>query len=83
MARHYHVGWCPFCNQGWQVVVRDRNTHGLFIRCQECLSEWDSPEAAKGRKLAVFQKHESEGYATREDLLAHSWDQYVENLGDA
>ena len=79
----YHIGWCPVCNQGWQEVLRDRSTHDLFIRCDECLVEWDLPVAAKDPHLGVFQKHGPSAYATREDLVAHSWDQYVENLGDA
>jgi hypothetical protein len=83
MSAPYHVGWCPFCNQGWQVVERDRNTRRLFVHCQECLLDWDSPGTAKDPSLGVFQKHDSDGYATREDLLTHSWVQYVKNLDDA
>jgi hypothetical protein len=83
MSSPYHTGWCPFCNQGWQVVERRRNVQGLFIHCQECMLDWDSPETAKAPNLGVFQKYDSEGYATREDLLAHGWSQYVKNLDDA
>lgn len=83
MSKPYQIGWCPLCNQGWQVVRRERHSHHLFIRCEECLTEWDSPAAAKDPKVGTFQTHESEGYATREDLSAHSWTRYVKNLDNA
>lgn len=49
----FKVGWCPICNQGWQVIVKDTDTEKLFIMCEECLSLWDHPLNIKMGKKAL------------------------------
>jgi len=40
----YKVKWCPLCNQGWVQIVKEKNTGVLFVYCNECEAEWNSPE---------------------------------------
>ena len=27
----FKVGWCPICNQGWQVIIMDADTGKLYV----------------------------------------------------
>jgi len=38
------VGLCPICSQGRQIISRENATGKLFILCQECDAEWQSPD---------------------------------------
>ena len=59
----FKVGWCPICNQGWQVIIMDADTGKLFVQCEECLSVWDNP-----RDLKMPQKALSNGIDLIEDV---------------
>jgi hypothetical protein len=43
MNNNFHIGWCPFCNQGWVDVVKDPLHNRLFLFCNECETTWDNP----------------------------------------
>ena len=40
------MGWCPVCNQDWQVILKSSDGT-LAIVCLECLSRWLHLEDAK------------------------------------
>ena len=44
----YKIAWCPLCEQGWVVIVKDKQTSQLYAYCTECETEWNDP--AKGIK---------------------------------
>lgn len=44
----YKIAWCPLCEQGWVVIVKDKHTSQLYAYCTECETEWNDP--AKGIK---------------------------------
>ncbi|NML34249.1 hypothetical protein [Paraburkholderia antibiotica] len=45
MSYEHKVKWCPVCNQGWVEVVKDKASGELFLCCDECETEWTSPDA--------------------------------------
>ena len=44
----YKIAWCPLCEQGWVVIVKDKQTSQLYAYCTECETEWN--DLAKGIK---------------------------------
>lgn len=44
MNSNFHVGWCPFCNQGWIDIVKEADSNKLFLLCMECDTLWEKPE---------------------------------------
>lgn len=67
------VGFCPVCGQGRQFVARDTLTRGLFVYCEECESEWESPVNACRVDLAKHGKHESSSLVDIDALNGHEW----------
>jgi len=39
----FHIGWCPFCNQGRVDVVKDIKHNELLLSCNECDTMWKNP----------------------------------------
>jgi hypothetical protein len=71
------IGVCPICNQGRQIVARQDRTQQLYIVCEECESEWRSPQEARDINSAtrgVFGKHT---FLTRDELLSNPWMAYL------
>ena len=31
----YKIAWCPLCEQGWVVIVKDKQTSQLYAYCTE------------------------------------------------
>ena len=75
------VGACPVCGQGDQWIVCERATGKLYICCQECFAEWESPE-----NLGIDAVHDQEKYGPFSpmrvvDLREHPWFAFVINKG--
>ena len=68
----FKVGWCPICNQDWQVILKDRDGT-LMIGCTECLSKWMHPGDAK----ATFDEFGLEGMPTHQEILEQGWDKFL------
>ena len=47
MTNNFHIGWCPFCNQGWVNIVKDTSSNNLILLCDECDTIWNSPDDFK------------------------------------
>jgi hypothetical protein len=43
MNNKFHIGWCPFCNQGWIDIVKDSSQNRMLLLCDECFTTWDNP----------------------------------------
>lgn len=72
------VGWCPICNQGWQVIIRDTITGKLFVLCEECLSLWINPTDAKTHQKALVGKNDLiEEIPSHEDIEKAGWSRYL------
>lgn len=67
------VGYCPICGQGRQFVAREDAAGRLFVYCEECESEWDSPSDARRIELATHGKYVSCSLVRVEELREHKW----------
>jgi hypothetical protein len=36
MEDDFHVGLCPFCDQGWVDIVKDSGNNKFVLWCGEC-----------------------------------------------
>lgn len=74
----FRVGWCPICNQGWQVIIMDAGTEKLFVQCEECLCVWENP-----RDIKMPEKVVSNGIGLidyiplYEEIEKEGWEQYL------
>jgi hypothetical protein len=67
------VGFCPVCGQGRQLVARESSTSRLFVYCEECEAEWDSPSDAKEIALATRDRYGPCTLVGIDDLREHQW----------
>lgn len=75
------VGYCPICGQGRQMVVQANLTKKLFVYCEECESEWESPSDIRRIDLATHDKYGSLTFMLVNDLRDHPWFPNVINKG--
>lgn len=73
------VGFCPVCRQGRQVIASECSTGNLFVYCEECESEWDSPLQCQDVFLAHRDRFGTCTFLTSEELREHAWFEYVMN----
>lgn len=73
----FKVGWCPICNQGWQVIIVDIVTGKLFVQCEECLSLWDNPGDVKIPQKALSNSNDLiEDIPLYEEIVREGWEEY-------
>jgi len=75
-----YIGECPVCHHGRQFVRKVRETSEFFLRCEECESEWQTPDTASDPSKTMFRKFSNDTLATREDMEDHPWANRVQNL---
>ena len=73
----YVVAWCPFCDQGWVVIAKEKNSKELFVYCLECLLEWKNPVDIKigdTQSILFYGDREPPKY---EEIVAKGWDKFI------
>lgn len=73
MKNYAAIGTCIICGQGRLIIAKERSSGSLFIVCEECESEWHSPEASKSIDTATRDAHGQYTLLVREDLDDHPW----------
>ena len=74
----YKIAWCPLCEQGWVVIVKDKHTSQLYAYCTECETEWNDP--AKGIKEESCLPFGAFGQfvpPTFEEISKSDWYKYI------
>lgn len=71
------VGWCPLCKQGWIWIVKDIKTHKLFLQCQECQLEFDSPTKMIESKARREPCTMDWVVPTIDEVKEMQWDKYL------
>jgi Zn-finger protein len=66
-------GECPVCRQGLLVAVKNSENGQLLLMCDDCESQWRSPEEAKSFKNALSDEVHGVGPATVDDIKAAGW----------
>jgi hypothetical protein len=71
---------CVICGQGRLfVAITDSIPKDIFIVCEDCESEWDSPRVTCDKEMATRDKHTFSRYATVEDVAGHLWEKFILN----
>lgn len=74
---------CPVCGQGQILVVKNASSGDFFVMCDDCESEWDSPQAILEGKNAWERNNFPVINATYEEIKNIGWDKYFRNLPQA
>lgn len=73
MMSEYSFGACQICGQGQLIAVRDIATQQLLVMCDDCESQWRSPDEARLFNKALSQEIRSVEIATLEEMVAAGW----------
>ena len=74
MAKNYAaVGECPVCHQGRTLIGREDVTGTLFVICEECESEWASPDDAKMPERSSLGRFSKYTVLERDEVAGHPW----------
>jgi hypothetical protein len=72
MNNKVYFGECPICRQGQLLVVKDIDFR-IFLMCDDCESQWGSPEAAKSYKNVLKEEIREIVDADEEDVINANW----------
>lgn len=70
----YNIGICGVCKQGLLEIVKDKTTKKIYICCEECEAEWDTPVNALCNKNGTRGKYGEIIYPSLEEIKAQNWD---------
>ena len=70
----YNIGMCKICRQGLLEIVKDEVTEKIFICCDECEAEWDSPLDALCMRNGTRDKYGKIVYPSLEEIQEKKWE---------
>lgn len=73
------VGYCPLCGQGRQFIARERETGDYYVMCEDCESEWESPETCDDIEKVSSNSHGRSDFVSLSSAENHEWKEYVKN----
>lgn len=74
---HAYIGLCPLCRQGSLVIARERDTGTYYVCCEDCETEWHSPEDAVDIRKASRNKFNLSDFLSHEEVAGHPWESFV------
>lgn len=77
MKNYAAIGTCPVCSQGRLIIARDETSGLLYVLCEECESEWATPEQSARIEGATRDCHGRSTLLEREELDGHPWKAYL------
>ncbi len=77
MKNYAAIGTCPICGQGRRIVAKDNASGDLYVLCEECESEWVSPEQSQSIDTATRDVHGRSTLLERDELLEHPWKEFL------
>ncbi len=72
------TGICPVCGQGRQTIACENRSGILYVLCEDCESEWRSPQEARDVDSASRGAFAESTLLTREELADHPWSAFLE-----
>jgi len=82
MGNNFHIGWCPFCNQGWVDIVKDSVNNELFLLCNECDTTWSSPIDVKLDKPANIEPINKIEIPSLTEIQEIGWDKCLVSINN-
>jgi hypothetical protein len=73
MMEEISFGTCQICGQGQLIAVKDPVTLQLLVICDDCESQWRTPDEAKSFKNALSDEIRGLVKATFEEIEAAGW----------
>lgn len=73
----YKVDSCPICLQGYVEIVKEQETGKLFVCCDECEAEWETPEDVKQKKQGTRCKFGKVTEPTYDEICNMNWMEYI------
>jgi hypothetical protein len=80
MKNYAWIAQCRICGQGRLMVARENATGVLFVFCEECESEWESPADTLLIEKAFRDRFGPATILEREDLVGHEWEARLARL---
>lgn len=68
-----NFGQCPACRQGTLVAVKCIDNNQLLLMCDDCESQWPSPEAARTFNGSLQEECHNIIDAQIEDIASAGW----------
>jgi hypothetical protein len=69
-------GQCAICRQGQLLAVKEIASGKVLLMCDDCESQWASPEEAKSFENALTNEVKVT-QASMDDVRAVGWEQYL------
>lgn len=69
----YSFGECPICGQGQLVAMKSVSTGELLIMCDECESQWQSPDEARSFENALSNEIRDIQKASLDEIKERGW----------
>jgi len=77
MRKLYKVGWCPFCEQGWIIIVKDINTSELNLCCTECETHWENPYELYEEHCLKTNKYGKYEIPAEDEIINSGWSEFL------
>lgn len=77
MKDYAAIGTCAVCSQGRLIVARDDESGVLYVLCEECETEWTTPEESRTFDAGTQGSHGRSTLLDRGDLDGHPWEKYL------
>ena len=69
----HSFGECPICGQGLLIAVKNPETGQLLVMCDDCESQWRSPDEAQSFENALSTEIRGVEDATVDEIKAAGW----------
>lgn len=76
---YYKIASCPICKQGYLEIVKELKTGKIFICCDECEIEWETPEEAIEGKNGSRFKYGKVIEPTMNEIYTLSWEKFIQS----
>lgn len=77
MKNYATIGTCAVCGQGRLIVARDDDSGVLYVLCEECETEWNTPEESRALDAGTRESHGRSTLLEQEELAGHPWAKYL------
>jgi hypothetical protein len=77
MNNNSYIGECVICRQGRLEILKEKETGKLFIYCEECEAEWETPQDALINQNGSCFKYGLAESAPLKDIKKAGWFSYI------
>lgn len=74
---YFKVAWCPICEQGWVEIVKDIDTNKLYVLCDECENEWETPMDINKTNAQTEIVNNRVTSPSLEEIKKINWEKYI------